>query len=495
MIKCLLGVKTPFGYCGLISRYLDQQKQRFSGMKSHDCHLMMTQIFPVAIRGIMDKHVRETIFGFCKKFDVISRKSITWKQLSRLQEEIVVILCELEIYFPPAFFDICVHLLVHIVDDIIHLGPAFLHNMMPFERMNGVIKGFVRNRALPEGSIVQGYLTEECISFCTNLLGEVDDPVGLPRNRHLGRLNGVGHKNGRKELHVDFEKRRVDFNRANLVALQHLEMVDPWCKEHENIIRKKYIDQGRERTDGEVIREHNSTFLRWFKERLIADPPMDCPEGRLLYALAHGPSPNVATFQAYDINGFTFYTEEKDESSVYQNSGVTMVSSIGNEKLRYYGRIEEILELDYSGEKVSIFRVRWARRSTVMKENKYFATMVIPEAGSTSSSVNVTAQNEPWVLAKHVSQCFFITYPCRPIRMVVRRGKRNIIGMADEDDFDIFGDPNIEDDEDDDDRTKYTTRRSRMTLPRSGRPFKRSSHDVGLNYATATKKGKKITKS
>src|SRR4051812_25527943 len=60
LIKCLLGVKTPFGYCGLINRYLDQQKQRFSGTKSHDCHVMMMQIFLVVIRGIMDKHVHET---------------------------------------------------------------------------------------------------------------------------------------------------------------------------------------------------------------------------------------------------------------------------------------------------------------------------------------------------------------------------------------------------------------------------------------------------
>src|SRR4051812_39612435 len=112
-----------------------------------------------------------------------------------------------------------------------------------------------------------------------------------------------------------------------------------------------------------------------------------------------------------------------------------------------------------------MFRVRWARRSTFMKENKYFTTMVIPEAGSTSSSVNVTAQNEPGVLAKHVSQCFFISDPYRPIRVFVRRGKRNIIGMADEDELDMFGDPNIEDDND---RAKYTTRRSRTTLPRSG---------------------------
>ena len=56
----------------------------------------------------------------------------------------LVILCELEMYFPPAFFDAMVHLLVHIMDNIIQLGPMFLHSMMPFERMNGVIKGYVR---------------------------------------------------------------------------------------------------------------------------------------------------------------------------------------------------------------------------------------------------------------------------------------------------------------------------------------------------------------
>src|SRR3954471_4880833 len=103
----------------------------------------------------MDEHVRETLTCLCNFFDVVSRKSIGVKQLEMLQEEIMVILCELEIYFPPAFFDIMVHLLVHVVDDIIHLGPTFLHNMMPFERMNDVIKGFVRNRPRPNGSIAK----------------------------------------------------------------------------------------------------------------------------------------------------------------------------------------------------------------------------------------------------------------------------------------------------------------------------------------------------
>ena len=106
-------------------------------------------------------------------------------------------------YFPPVFFDVMVHLCVHIVDGIIDLGPTFLHSMMPLERMNGVIKGFVRNMSHPDGSIAQGYLTKECISFCESyLVGTRDPVVGLPVNKHCGRLEGEGHTNGHRDVNV-----------------------------------------------------------------------------------------------------------------------------------------------------------------------------------------------------------------------------------------------------------------------------------------------------
>ena len=57
-----------------------------------------------------------------------------------------------------------------------------------------------------------------------------------------------------------------------------------------------------------------------------------------------------------------------------------MESYTGNDKDRYYGRIEEIWELSYAGEKVPMFRVRWAK--SILKEDRYFTTMVIPEAKS-----------------------------------------------------------------------------------------------------------------
>ncbi|KAK1698203.1 hypothetical protein QYE76_014900 [Lolium multiflorum] len=111
-----------------------------------------------------------------------------------------------------------------------------------------------------------------------------------------------------------------------------------------------------------------------------------------------------------------------------------------------------------------MFRIRWAKNVT--KEDRYFTTMFLPEANK-SKSTNATAQNEPWVLAEHVHQCFFITDPSRPSRVIVRRGKRTIVGMdgvANEEDFEgQVGDPMMEESEDED--TTYTTRRSRTTLP------------------------------
>ena len=93
-----------------------------------------------------------------------------------------------------------------------------------------------------------------------------------------------------------------------------------------------------------------------------------------------------------------------------------MESYTGNNKDRYYGRIEGIWELSYAGEKVPMFRVRWAK--SILKEHWYFTTMVIPEAKSKTAGANVTVKNEPWVLASQVDQCFFITDPSKPSRVL-----------------------------------------------------------------------------
>lgn len=70
--------------------------------------------------------------------------------LANLQKDVVQCLVIFELVFPPSFFDIMTHLLVHLVKEISIFVLVFLHNMFPFERFMGLLKKYVRNRARPE---------------------------------------------------------------------------------------------------------------------------------------------------------------------------------------------------------------------------------------------------------------------------------------------------------------------------------------------------------
>jgi hypothetical protein len=63
--------------------------------------------------------------------------------------------------------------------------------MFPFERFMGVLKKYVRNRARPEGSIAQGYRTEEVIEFYVDFIPDLN-PIGVPESRYEGRLSEKG---------------------------------------------------------------------------------------------------------------------------------------------------------------------------------------------------------------------------------------------------------------------------------------------------------------
>ena len=101
-------------------------------------------------------------------------------------------------------------------------------------------------------------------------------------------------------------------------------MIEPWVEEHKSLIEQNYIDLGRPRKKGDVTREHNFSFTRWFKQRQLDLAKSKTPyteDEKLIFSLSQVPGHNVRTYQAYDINGYRFYTEEKDKKSKYQKSG------------------------------------------------------------------------------------------------------------------------------------------------------------------------------
>ncbi|GJW55737.1 hypothetical protein Tco_0099822 [Tanacetum coccineum] len=94
-------------------------------------------------------------------------------------------LCQLEMYFPPSFFDVMVHLVYNIV----------------------------------------GYASEEVVQFCTNYMDDVSD-IGLPQPRHEGRLDGM-RTIGRNDVTPNND----DLEQAHLV-LQNMICIEPYIPEH-----------------------------------------------------------------------------------------------------------------------------------------------------------------------------------------------------------------------------------------------------------------------
>ena len=97
--------------------------------------------------------------------------------LKRMEKDIGMILCKLDRVFPPAFFDMMVHLLVHLPREALLGGPEHGRWMYPMERYIGRWKCRVKNCNCPEGSIVEAYIGSECFTFCSKYLKGVERKV------------------------------------------------------------------------------------------------------------------------------------------------------------------------------------------------------------------------------------------------------------------------------------------------------------------------------
>ncbi|KAL4021068.1 hypothetical protein IC575_019857 [Cucumis melo] len=268
--KTLSELKVPEGYSSNIQSLVSLTDLKLYGLKSHDHHILMQQLLPVAIRGILPKHVRLAIIRLRFFFNAICKKTIDTSQLKRMQEDVVVTLCLLEKYFPPSFFTIMVHLVVHLV----------------------------------------------------------------------------------------------------ALAL-------------------------------EVPKNSITPSLRW---------------------IAHGPSPDVATYSGYIINGYHYHTKRRDDIRRVQNSGVsitatTMQVSSSKDKnpvmsdMTFYGVIREIWEIDYHQLSFILFKCDWVDNKSGVKVDELGFTIVdLKRIGHKSDS---------FILAIQAKQVFYVQDSANPEWSVV----------------------------------------------------------------------------
>ncbi|KAI5402456.1 hypothetical protein KIW84_050178 [Lathyrus oleraceus] len=228
LCKFLSEVKVPEGYSSDIRRLVSMKDLKLKSLKTHDCHVIMEHFLPIG------------------------------------QQNCTV--CFLEKQTQHMDLDVKLNVVTFMPDSICY------------------IVGYVKNRSRPEGCMVERYIVEEAIEFCTEYLSNVQS-IGLPKSQLVEKKEG---KNliGNKIVAVS----RVERDQVHLYVLHNENEVGPYVEIHKDVLR-----------DPASITER-------------------------LRCLAYGPSFHVFSYSAYAINGYTFYTKEQDDKSTMQNSGVTVVA-------------------------------------------------------------------------------------------------------------------------------------------------------------------------
>jgi len=78
----------------------------------------MQQLLPLCLRGLMDQRTRIAIMRFSHIFRRICSKVLDPADMGTLKEDAAITMCMLEMTMPPSFFDIMVHLILHLVDEL-----------------------------------------------------------------------------------------------------------------------------------------------------------------------------------------------------------------------------------------------------------------------------------------------------------------------------------------------------------------------------------------
>ena len=169
-LQCLKSMKMPTHYCCNLHSKIS--KGKLQGLKSHDYHVLLQEILPVCLRGLGDGSTSAAIIRLSRIYKKLCSKTVDMQERETLFEDCAETLCLLEKEFPPSFFDVMVHLTIHLVQELFLCGPVHICWMYPYERYFKTLKGFVRNLAKPEGCIAKGYEVEEACRFVAEYLSE-----------------------------------------------------------------------------------------------------------------------------------------------------------------------------------------------------------------------------------------------------------------------------------------------------------------------------------
>nr|GMD99064.1 uncharacterized protein LOC109169448 [Ipomoea batatas] len=296
-----------------------------------------------------------------------------------------------------------VHLAIHLPQEAILGGPVQFRWMFMIERFLGSLKHYVRNKARPEGSIAEGYVASECLTFLSLYLDGIETRFNKPDRNNDGEaipseLSIFSH-NVRPFGAWKYEKlSREELDNIQWFALSNCDEVVRYMEEHIDLLEKESLLN--------VNQRHKKEFPFWFREKvsqLYIESATKATDA--LYSLACGPQVCSRKYTACIVNGVRFHTKDRDSRHKTQNSGIVVQGNHGDELIDFYGVLNEVIELEYiKDHRIVLFKCDWfdiGKRSYIQHDGSCTSIKIS----------NFWYKNDPYVLAYQAKQVFYLNDP------------------------------------------------------------------------------------
>ncbi|KAL0389919.1 UNVERIFIED_CONTAM: hypothetical protein Scaly_0349000 [Sesamum calycinum] len=186
----ICGLKFPNGYASNLTRCVEMTELRMHGMKSHDCHVFMQKLILIAFHEMLPEHVWSALTEVSLLFQSICSTTLDVHKLHELENSVAIIMCNLEKIFPPAFFYLIEHLIVHLSYEARVGGLVQYRWMYPFEKFLSELKKKVKNKVQ-----VEAFIIEEIDLFTSQYFEpDVQSKRSMPRRNDKCTSNNDGFR-------------------------------------------------------------------------------------------------------------------------------------------------------------------------------------------------------------------------------------------------------------------------------------------------------------
>ena len=163
-------------------------------------------------------------------FREICSTTLDKRVVKRLKKDIAVIMCKLEPIYPPALFDVMVHLAVHLPDEALHRGPVQYGWMYPIECRLCTFKGTVRNKARAEGCIAEAYIAAEASTFWSRFISDLKNGSNQDGSDENAKKSVFTHKVDLQGNIVNRELTQSEREKLTWCVLDNAQEADEFVK-------------------------------------------------------------------------------------------------------------------------------------------------------------------------------------------------------------------------------------------------------------------------